>query len=271
MPVFLFALGISIKPPLWNIVLVFLVLHLFIYPASNGYNSYFDKDEKSIGGLRQPPKVQRDLYYAALVFDIIGILLALYISWQFAVLVFIYGLVSKAYSHPKIRIKKLPWTSWVVAGVFQGFFTFLMSYLAINNLPFRSMLDMEIMMPAVLSTVVLLGSYPMTQVYQHDEDQKRGDVTLSFVLGVKGTFLFTAGMFLVATLGFFAYFKVFFELKVFFWFLAFMAPILLYFNWWFLNVLKRPGKADFTHTMNLNMISSVCLGAFFILLFFYNN
>jgi len=106
LPIYLFALSISNNPIFENVLLVFLILHFLIYPASNGYNSYFDKDEGSIGGLKNPPKVSKQLYYISLVLDILGILLALYINWQFAMMLLIYGLVSKAYSHPSIRLKK---------------------------------------------------------------------------------------------------------------------------------------------------------------------
>ncbi|UOQ78239.1 hypothetical protein MUN84_06535 [Hymenobacter sp. 5516J-16] len=57
MPVFWF--GLSALPPGFSVaraVGVFVVLHLLAYPASNGYNSYYDQDEGSIGGLRQPRK-----------------------------------------------------------------------------------------------------------------------------------------------------------------------------------------------------------------------
>lgn len=271
MPVFLFALGISIKPPIFNIVLVFLVLHLFIYPASNGYNSYFDKDEKSIGGLKNPPKVSKQLYYVSLLFDLMGILLAFLVNWQFALMVFIYGMISKAYSHPRIRIKKFPWGSWFIAGLFQGFFTLWMAYAGINATGLTVIFRPEVYIPAILSSVVLWGSYPMTQIYQHEEDAKRGDITLSYKLGIKGTFIFTAGIFLVATVGFLAYFFILNQVYMFYAFLLFMMPMLIFFNVWFMKVLKNPTNADFDHTMKLNIISSLALSAFFVLLFLTNN
>jgi 4-hydroxybenzoate polyprenyltransferase len=271
MPVFLFALGTSIKPPLFNIVLVFVVLHLLIYPASNGFNSYFDKDEKSIGGLKNPPKVSKQLYYVSLLFDLIGILMAFLVNWQFALMVFIYGMISKAYSHPLTRIKKYPWGSWFIAGFFQGFFTFWMAYAGINALGFTVITEPQIFVPAALSSLVLWGSYPMTQIYQHEEDVKRGDITLSYKLGINGTFIFTGIVFLVATLGFFAYFRFYYQVKVFYWFLLFMAPILVFFNAWFMKVLKNPANADFDNTMKLNIISSLALSVFFVLLYLYAN
>jgi 1,4-dihydroxy-2-naphthoate octaprenyltransferase len=62
MPVFFFALGLTPNLNESRILWVFLALHLFLYPSSNGYNSFFDRDEESIGGLKRPPKVTPDLF-----------------------------------------------------------------------------------------------------------------------------------------------------------------------------------------------------------------
>ncbi|MEM9390480.1 MAG: UbiA family prenyltransferase, partial [Bacteroidota bacterium] len=179
LPVFLFALAVSPNINESRIVIVLIALHIFLYPASNGYNSYFDKDEGSIGGLKHPPKVNPGLYYMALFFDAIAIVLGLLINWQFAVMLFVYGLVSKAYSHPSIRLKKYPYLSWFIAGFFQGFFTFLMTYAGLNDYTIYQVMKSGVVIPGLLSSAILWGSYPMTQIYQHEEDSKRGDITLS--------------------------------------------------------------------------------------------
>src|SRR5687767_5389569 len=75
LPVYLFSLSISPNLNESRMLWVFIILHLFLYPASNGYNSYFDKDEKSIGGLKTPPPVNKGLYSLALLFDGVALLL----------------------------------------------------------------------------------------------------------------------------------------------------------------------------------------------------
>lgn len=105
LPVFLFALGVSPNFTESRLLWSFLIVHLLLYPASNGFNSYFDKDEKSIGGLSNPPPVKVGLYYVSLLFDGFAIVLGLKISVLFASMLLIYGLVSKAYSHPAVRLK----------------------------------------------------------------------------------------------------------------------------------------------------------------------
>jgi hypothetical protein len=268
LPVFLFSLAISPniseRPLLWT----FVIVHLFLYPASNGFNSYFDKDEQSIGGLKNPPPVNKGLYYLSLLFDAIAIILgAITINLTFALMLFIYGLVSKAYSHPSIRLKKFPVTGWIVAGVFQGLFTFIMCYIGINKFALENVFKFSVLIPGALSTLMLWANYPMTQIYQHEEDARRGDLTFSRMLGIKGTFYFVGGIFSVVMVGFILYFTAFFSTKYAWIFLAALFPIATYFLFWFIGAYKDKTKADYSHTMWLNFVSATCLNAFFIYLF----
>lgn len=268
LPVFLFSLtvspNISEQPLLWT----FLIIHFFLYPASNGFNSYFDKDEKSIGGLKNPPPVNKGLYYLALTFDVAAIVLAIWkISGSFAMMLVVYSAVSRAYSHPWIRLKKYAIISWLVAGLFQGAFTFIMCYMGVNKYEFVQALKPSILIPAFLTSLMLWGNYPMTQVYQHEEDGKRGDQTLSIKLGIKGTFWFVLIMFSVAALGFVVYLSTSFTTHYALMFLAALAPVVLFFLFWFYRVSKDENKADYTNTMWLNFISATCLNAYFLYLF----
>ena len=266
MPVFLFAVSVSPQLDLFNLILSFLILHLFIYPASNGFNSYYDKDEDSIGGLEKPPPVSKELLYVSLILDAAALLLSLLISWQFMVMMFVFGMVSKAYSHDKIRLKKYPVVSWLVASGFQGAFTFLSVILALNEFDFIALINWQFLFPALLSTMLLMGFYPMTQIYQHREDARRGDNTISRLLGIKGTFIFTAIVFLTADIFFFLYFNSYFSLRYFLLFQAFLLVPVLYFLIWFYRYIKNGASVDYKHAMMLNFISSGSMNAFFILL-----
>ncbi len=269
LPVFLFASAVANEVDWFNFTLIFIILHLLIYPASNGYNSYFDKDEKSIGGLEKPPPVSKELYRTSLIFDLLGLGLGFLISLEFVVLIFVYGLVSKAYSHPTVRLKKFPITGWLAAGIFQGYFTFIACYIGLNRIMISEIWITEIQLPAMLSSALLLGSYPMTQVYQHEEDGKRGDQTISRMLGIRGTFHFTALMFSLAMAGFVYFFYSYSSLANTITFLLFMAPVLFYFVNWYFRVRKNESEANFKSTMRLNFISAVCLNLFFLTLWFF--
>jgi 1,4-dihydroxy-2-naphthoate octaprenyltransferase len=268
LPIFLFSLSISPNFSESRILWVFLILHFLLYPASNAYNSYFDKDEKSIGGLKNPPPVKKGLYYLALIFDVLAIVLGyIKINATFAIMLFIYGMVSKAYSHPSTRLKKLAITSWVITGIFQGIFTFVMCYIGINNFSAENALKSQVLVPGFLTCLMLWANYPMTQIYQHEEDSKRGDRTLSILLGRKGTFYFTGIFYALAVLGFILYFVSYSKAKYAWIFLLALTPVLIFFTSWFSNVLKDEEAASYTKTMWLNFISATCLNAFFVYLF----
>ncbi len=134
MPVFLFALSQADHIHWGQTILAFFILHILIFPSSNGYNSYQDRDETSIGGLKYPPKVTKNLYYVTLVFDATGVLAGLLVSVYFSVLVFVFILVSRAYSYRNIRLKKYPVLGFLTVFIFQGGFSYLMSASAISAL-----------------------------------------------------------------------------------------------------------------------------------------
>lgn len=258
MPVYWFAISQTTNLNKPKAVWIFIILHLFIYPASNAYNSYFDKDEGSIGGLENPPAVDKKLFWVSWIIDIIAVLLAIaLVDGMFGLMIFVYGLVSKAYSNDKIRLKKYPILSWIVVGIFQGAFT----YFSIIMVFEKNLHDLQNhLLPAAISTLMLWAVYPMSQIYQHEEDARRGDTTISILLGVKGTFLFTALVFSVAFLGFYFYFNT----TDFIALLIFNLPTLLFFVGWFIKTLNSVSQANFKNTMWLNLLASVCLNAFYI-------
>ena len=133
MPVFLFALSQATDVNWGKTILSFVILHLFIFPANNGYNSYQDKDETSIGGLKHPPKVTKNLFYATLFLDLLGILSGLIISAYFSLFVLIFALMSRAYSYRNLRLKKFAVTGFLTVFVFQGAFVYLTAYAAITS------------------------------------------------------------------------------------------------------------------------------------------
>ena len=271
LPIFLFALAITPHSINWiDALVLFVCWHFFIYPASNGFNSYFDKDKESIAGIKYPPKVTKELYYFSIALDGIGILLALCIHLTTAISMLIYGLISKAYSHPLIRLKKRPVVSWIIVSVFQGYFVFLVTYWAIHDITISRLTTSMIQIPALLTTMMLMSAYPITQVYQHNEDRERGDLTLSLRLGILGTFHFTALGFIITALGYVSYFFYYQDSQTMLLYLILMIPLFIYYIFWYQKVRKRIDTADYDHTMKLNRLSALCLNAFFLLLIIFN-
>ncbi len=108
MPVYWFALSQVVNPDSKRALLIFIILHLLIYPSSNGFNSYMDRDEGSIGGLKSPLPPTKELLYVSLIMDGLALFLGLFISIYFTMAAVIYILASRAYSARSIRSKEIP-------------------------------------------------------------------------------------------------------------------------------------------------------------------
>lgn len=140
MPVYWFALSQVPERNWFRALLVFIVLHLLVYPASNGYNSYMDRDENSIGGIRNPLRPTRQLFFVSIAMDIAAVLLGLLVSIYFAAGVALYILASRAYSYRGIRLKKYPFAGYLTVVIFQGavtFFWFTMAAIQIERCRYR--------------------------------------------------------------------------------------------------------------------------------------
>jgi len=172
MPVFLFALS-QVTTINWKTTIIaFVILHLFIFPSSNGYNSYQDRDETSIGGLKHPPKVTKNLYNATLFLDIIGVLCALIVSIYFSLFVLIFVLMSRAYSYRNVRLKKYAIIGFLTVFIFQGAFVYLMAFLAITNFPIEKILTLNNIICMSVASLFMGSIFPLTQIYQHEADKK---------------------------------------------------------------------------------------------------
>lgn len=236
-----------------------------VYPASNGYNSYIDKDTTSIGGLEKPPLATKQLFYFTLIMDFLSILLSIFfINKLFACCILLYILASRAYSSKQIRLKKYPIIGFLIVMFFQGAFTYYMSTVGIT----KQILDIDtsIMYILIACSLQIAGAYPLTQIYQHQADLDYGVVTLSYKLGYKGTFLFTALMFALCNVVYYLYFNSINQIQSFILLQVCFVPIVIYFAIWFLKVLKNSGEANFKNTMRMNVIASVCMSLCFSIL-----
>jgi len=265
-PVYFFALSQVPHIDWVKAALVFVIIHFIIYPASNGYNSYMDRDTKSIGGLEKPPPPSRQLYITTIVLDITGLLLSLLISPLFAAVMVTYIGASKAYSYRGIRIKKLPITGYLLVIIFQGAITFWLVYYGSNA-------DHSLYVPwqgMVICALLIGGFYPLTQIYQHQQDLDDGVETISYKLGYKGTFVFCAIVYLLA-FSFMAQFFIHLQQRDKLVMISiFFVPVVVYFIVWFLRVSKNAQAADFKNTMTMNWLAATCTNISFISLLIWN-
>jgi 1,4-dihydroxy-2-naphthoate octaprenyltransferase len=268
LPVFLFALSQATDIRLFEAILTFVIWHLLVYPASNGYNSYFDKDEGSIALIEKPPAVDKSLYYFSLLLDAIALVLTFFVGWILFWAVLIYGVISKMYSHPRFRLKKYPIISFLIVFIFQGAFIYWSTYASIGNFSFFEDWDFNFILAGLISSCLIGATYPLTQVYQHAEDSKRGDTTLSIVLGIRGSFYFSAILFLLSGILVYFYWESV-GLTDYFWlFLLVSSPVLILFTKWFYAVYKDPAEANFKNMSRMTLISSIMMLIYFGILAF---
>src|SRR5450432_4147535 len=102
MPVYWFALSFVQNINIANAGLVFFIIHILVYPSSNGYNSYMDRDATSVGGIEKPLQPTNQLYVFTVIMDVLAVLLSFFISPFTAACIFIYIMFSRLYSYRKI-------------------------------------------------------------------------------------------------------------------------------------------------------------------------
>ncbi len=266
LPVFLFACSQVKNFQLGNMFLAFFILHLLVYPASNGYNSYMDRDTGPIGGIKNPLQPTRQLFYTTVLMDITAVLLSFLINVYFAAGILVYILVSRAYSYRGIRLKKYPVLGYLTVMIFQGAFTYIITYYALEETPTT---DIPLT-PALVSSLLIGGFYPLTQIYQHHEDLKDGVTTISYKLGYRGTFIFCAILYTMAISLLFVYFSNLGEIAKFFVFAFLLSPVIFFFLKWAYAVWHDISAADFNNTMKMNVIASVFTNIAFLVLLIWS-
>jgi len=142
-------------------------------------NSAFDQDEGDIGYLRAPPPPPRHLAVAAFLLMAAGQGLALLLPplfcWTYAVCF----ILSVLYSVPPIRLKAVAGLDWLIN--MWGFGTLTpLAGLAVTGLAPGPVLRLVLLAFCPLFAAL----YPLTQLYQYEEDRRRGDRTLALVLGM---------------------------------------------------------------------------------------
>ncbi|HUO52161.1 MAG TPA: UbiA family prenyltransferase [Gemmatimonadaceae bacterium] len=156
-------------------------------------NSAFDKDDGDIGYLDDPPPPPAHLAGFAFALMIAGQGLSLLLGPRFALAYAACFAMSLAYSVPPLRLKAVAGADWVINMVGFGTLTPYAGW-AITGRPLPGGMAV-----VLWSFAALFGSlYPLTQLYQFDEDARRGDRTLALMLGMRGSLLVALGAAAVA-------------------------------------------------------------------------
>ena len=257
MPVFWFALSSSDHIDWHRAVLVFVLLHVFLYPSSNGYNSYNDRDTESIGGLSNPMQPTKQLYKITLALDIVGFALSFLLSTVFAGCFLFFIICSRLYSWRGLRLKKYPILGYLLVISNQGSLVFFAIAHGVS-----STLTMDVPFLLIVAAGLLIGGfYPITQIYQHIQDRK----------DKRGTFIFCSVLYLLAFACLFLYYQSVLSLHNFWIVQLFFIPVVVYFMNWMLAVWRNPEKADFKNTMRMVWLASTCTNLAFITLLILNH
>ena len=164
-----------------------LALGLWVILLNGGtlaLNSAFDRDEGDIGYLRSPPPVPRGLGLVSLGMMVAGQLLAFRLPpmfrWTYALCL----LLSLAYSVPPLRLKAVAGADWVINMWGFGTLTPYAGYAATGR-----PLDGARALVLLAFCPLFASLYPLTQLYQFEEDRQRGDRTLALILGMRRSLL----------------------------------------------------------------------------------
>jgi 4-hydroxybenzoate polyprenyltransferase len=143
-------------------------------------NSAFDRDEGDVAYLRRPPVPPRHLAAFSLGLMGGGQILAFRLAAPYPMVYALCAVLSLAYSVPPLRLKSVAGADWVINMWGFGTFTPYAGWTA-TGLP----IDLARGMVLLGFCPLFAALYPLTQLYQLEEDTRRGDRTLACVLGVR--------------------------------------------------------------------------------------
>jgi 1,4-dihydroxy-2-naphthoate octaprenyltransferase len=170
------------------VLLGFVSFHAFLYSGATAFNSYYDRDEGPIGGLEHPPKVVPALLPFSLTVQAVGWLLAFFVNLPFGLVYGAFVGLSVAYSHPRVRLKAHPLASLAVVGFGQGALAFVAAWAATRG-EVASAWSVDGALGAAAAVLLILALYPLSQLYQIDEDAGRGDRTVVVAWGPGRSFV----------------------------------------------------------------------------------
>jgi 4-hydroxybenzoate polyprenyltransferase len=165
--------------PAWLGIAAWVVL---LNGGTLALNSSFDRDDGDIAFLHNPPAPPRHLALFAILLIAAGFAVSLQLPSTYRRLYLVCVVMSIAYSVPPVRLKAVAGMDWVINMIGFGTLTPYAAW-AISGRPLDGPLA-----PVLWSFTPLFAAlYPLTQLYQMDEDRARGDRTLALRLGARGS------------------------------------------------------------------------------------
>jgi len=174
--------GLLVDGPDWHQYgIQFLNVHVLLFGGATAFNSYWDKDEGPIGGLRHPPKMKRWMRNVSMLMQVAGLAWATVIGPVFALFYLISMILFWLYSTPLARWKGRPLLSLFAIGGSTGTNSLILGVLAAG-----ADLTWLILIAGFGTALIMLSLYPISQLYQMDADRQRGDTTFAIQYGLAG-------------------------------------------------------------------------------------
>lgn len=198
-PIFMMGALLSGEKLDLRLLVGYLSFHLFLYAGITALNSAYDKDEGPVGGLEKPPPPPPHLFGFSIVWQLIGFALAVALNPIFAAIYVVIFFLSAAYSYPRIRLKARPFASALTVALGQGVLPFLAAW-SLPRGEITSAFSLVGLLGMALVTAITVGLYPLTAIYQLEEDAQRGDLTLARWLGPARSFYFAETLIIIGGL-----------------------------------------------------------------------
>src|SRR5690606_18559596 len=167
---------------------------IFLNGGTLAINSAFDRDEGDIGYLDAPPPPPRHLFAFGMSLMVGGLVAAA--LWLPRAFTLVYGacvIMSVLYSVPPFRWKAVAGLDLVINALGFGLLTALSGW-TLSAVPLTGWSWFVLGAFAPLFAAL----YPLTQLYQFEEDQRRGDRTLALVMGMGRSLRFAIAMVVLA-------------------------------------------------------------------------
>lgn len=166
--------GVAVGPALLGLTLWVACLN----GGTLAINSAFDRDEGDVAYLRHPPPPPRRLFAFGFGLMLAGLVASVALPRGYVAAYAVCLLMSLAYSVPPVRLKSVAGADWLINMIGFGTLTPYAGW-ATTGRPID--LPHGVLLAAFCPLFASL--YPLTQLYQLEEDARRGDRTLAVRLG----------------------------------------------------------------------------------------
>jgi 4-hydroxybenzoate polyprenyltransferase len=156
-------------------------------------NSAYDRDDGDIAYLRRPPPPPAHLAGFGFGLMVLGLAASFALPAGYRAAYAICLVLSVLYSVPPFRLKSVPGPDWIINMWGFGTLTPYAAWAA-TGLPVEPTRGLVLLGFCPLFAAL----YPLTQIYQIEEDSRRGDRTLARTLGLRLSLLAAAGATLLA-------------------------------------------------------------------------